>query len=201
MLHTTKPADYISAERLTDPSNCPDCGAHSVMSVGVIHLGHYLYNGQVRRDSSGHALIGATCHGNRRTSWQSVNRRLRHPRRTATRATSTASSIETRPPCGKRGDGRMASPCRRTQRTSPRAATRAAPPRFARRATSTATSFGNPGATRAAIPPSATPGTVPVPRRLSGEPHRRPRIATTLALAASGLIWSGQPSSERDELP
>ena len=49
MLHTTKPADDISAERLTDPSNCPDCGAHSVMSVGVIHLGHYLYNGQVRQ--------------------------------------------------------------------------------------------------------------------------------------------------------
>ena len=49
MLHTTKPADYISAERLTEPSNCPDCGANSVMSVGVIHLGHYLYNGQVRR--------------------------------------------------------------------------------------------------------------------------------------------------------
>jgi len=42
MLHTTKPADYISAERLTEPSNCPDCGANSVVSVGVIHLGHYL---------------------------------------------------------------------------------------------------------------------------------------------------------------
>ena len=77
MLHTTKPADYISAERLTEPSNCPDCGANSVMSVGVIHLGHYLYNGQVRQDSSGHALIGASCHGNRRTSWEIVNRRSR----------------------------------------------------------------------------------------------------------------------------
>jgi len=49
MLHTTKPADYIPAEKLTEPSNCPDCGAHGVLSVGVIHLGHYRYNGQVRQ--------------------------------------------------------------------------------------------------------------------------------------------------------
>ena len=66
MLHTTKPADYISAERLTEPSNCPDCGANSVMSVGVIHLGHYLYNGQVRQ-----GLIW-TCSDRCFLSWESA---------------------------------------------------------------------------------------------------------------------------------
>jgi hypothetical protein len=49
MLHTMKPADYSPAERLTEPSNCPHCGAQGVMSVGVIQLGHYRYNGQVRQ--------------------------------------------------------------------------------------------------------------------------------------------------------
>ena len=47
MLHTTKPSDYIPPERLTDPSNCPDCGARSVLSVGVVHLAHYNLKGQV----------------------------------------------------------------------------------------------------------------------------------------------------------
>jgi len=47
MLHTTRPADYIAAEKLTEPSNCPDCGARSVLSVGVIHLAHYRFKGEV----------------------------------------------------------------------------------------------------------------------------------------------------------
>jgi hypothetical protein len=47
MLHTTKPADYIPAEKLADPSNCPDCGARFILSVGVIHLGHYCLKGEV----------------------------------------------------------------------------------------------------------------------------------------------------------
>ena len=67
MLHTTKPADYISAERLTEPSNCPDCGANSVMSVGVIHLGHYHYNGQVCQ-----GLIW-TCSDRCFLSWESAD--------------------------------------------------------------------------------------------------------------------------------
>lgn len=40
-------ADYIPAEKLADPSNCPDCGARFILSVGVIHLGHYCFKGEV----------------------------------------------------------------------------------------------------------------------------------------------------------
>jgi hypothetical protein len=46
MLHTTRPADYIAADKLAEPSNCPDCGARSVLSVGVIHLAHYRFQGE-----------------------------------------------------------------------------------------------------------------------------------------------------------
>ena len=49
MLHTTRPADYIAADKLAEPSNCPDCGACSVLSVGVIHLVHYRFQGEERQ--------------------------------------------------------------------------------------------------------------------------------------------------------
>lgn len=48
MLHTTAPADYIPAERLAEPCRCPECNAPTILAVGVLHLGHYAVNGEVR---------------------------------------------------------------------------------------------------------------------------------------------------------
>jgi hypothetical protein len=67
MLHTTNPADYIPAERLAEPCNCPDCGARTVLSVGVIHLGHYRLQGRVQE-----GLIW-TCSHHCFLSWEAVH--------------------------------------------------------------------------------------------------------------------------------
>jgi hypothetical protein len=41
MLHTSRPSDYISAEKLAEPAICPECDSRLVLAIGVIHLGHY----------------------------------------------------------------------------------------------------------------------------------------------------------------
>lgn len=66
MLHTTKPADYIPADKLAAPSNCPDCGAKSELSDGVVHLAHYLLKGRVHQ-----ALIW-TCSNRCFLSWEAA---------------------------------------------------------------------------------------------------------------------------------
>jgi hypothetical protein len=48
MLHTSSPLDYISAEKLVEPAKCPDCGAQSILAAGVLHLGHFNFNGELR---------------------------------------------------------------------------------------------------------------------------------------------------------
>lgn len=48
MLHSCKPLDYIPADRLAEPAVCPDCGERATLAIGVIHLGHYSADGQVK---------------------------------------------------------------------------------------------------------------------------------------------------------
>ena len=47
MLHTSSPAAYLGAEKLARSVKCPDCGANSMLSAGVLHLGHFKYNGEL----------------------------------------------------------------------------------------------------------------------------------------------------------
>jgi hypothetical protein len=47
MLHSANPASYMSSEQLSEAAVCPDCGARAELSVGVVHLGHYSFDGQV----------------------------------------------------------------------------------------------------------------------------------------------------------
>jgi len=47
MLHSTSPTTYVPYERLTETAICPDCGAKLTLWGGVIHLGHYDYDGEV----------------------------------------------------------------------------------------------------------------------------------------------------------
>lgn len=49
MLHSCNPVDYIPADRLAEPAICPDCGGRATLAIGVIHLGHYSADGQVKR--------------------------------------------------------------------------------------------------------------------------------------------------------
>ena len=46
MLYTSSPAAYIAEEKLAEPVICPDCGAHSTLAAGVLHLGHFDFNGE-----------------------------------------------------------------------------------------------------------------------------------------------------------
>jgi len=46
VLHTTKPADYIPIEKLAEPARCPECNELLVVSAGVLHLGHYHFEGE-----------------------------------------------------------------------------------------------------------------------------------------------------------
>jgi hypothetical protein len=46
MLHTSSPAAYIAAEKLTESAKCPECGADSILAAGVLHLGHFNLNGE-----------------------------------------------------------------------------------------------------------------------------------------------------------
>ena len=48
MLPTSSPAAYIAAEKLAESAKCPDCGAKSILAAGVLHLGHYDFNGEPR---------------------------------------------------------------------------------------------------------------------------------------------------------
>lgn len=48
MLHSASPSAYMASERLADTAICPDCGARTVLSVGVVHLGHYCHDGAVQ---------------------------------------------------------------------------------------------------------------------------------------------------------
>lgn len=48
MLHSASPTSYVPPERLTEPAICPACDAKLTLSHGVIHLGHYDYDGKVR---------------------------------------------------------------------------------------------------------------------------------------------------------
>jgi hypothetical protein len=48
MLYTSSPAAYIAEEKLAEPATCPDCGAHSILAAGVLHLGHFNFNGNLR---------------------------------------------------------------------------------------------------------------------------------------------------------
>ena len=48
MLHTSSPLAYIAAEKLVEPAKCPDCGANSILAAGVLHLGHFNFNGKLR---------------------------------------------------------------------------------------------------------------------------------------------------------
>jgi len=57
MLHTTKPADYIPAEKLADPSNCPDCGARFFYQSASSTLGTIASTARCTKASSGHVLI------------------------------------------------------------------------------------------------------------------------------------------------
>jgi hypothetical protein len=49
MLHTSNPAAYVALEKLAESVKCPDCGASSILSAGVFHLGHYYLSGEPRR--------------------------------------------------------------------------------------------------------------------------------------------------------
>jgi len=48
MLHSASPSAYMASDKLAEPATCPDCGARTVLSVGVVHLGHYSFEGEVR---------------------------------------------------------------------------------------------------------------------------------------------------------
>jgi hypothetical protein len=48
MLHTSKPEAYLTPETLNQPGKCPDCGALTVLALGVMHLGHFNFNGEPR---------------------------------------------------------------------------------------------------------------------------------------------------------
>ena len=48
MLHSASPAAYVPSERLSETAICPDCGARAAVSGGVIHLGHYTHEGELR---------------------------------------------------------------------------------------------------------------------------------------------------------
>ena len=48
MLHSASPTVYVPSERLAEPAICPNCSAKVALSGGVIHLGHYDYDGEVR---------------------------------------------------------------------------------------------------------------------------------------------------------
>ena len=49
MLHTSSPAAYIDTERLAQYAKCPECGASAMLVAGVLHLGHYDFNGEPRQ--------------------------------------------------------------------------------------------------------------------------------------------------------
>ena len=49
MLHTTSPAAYFDAEKLAQSRECLVCGAKSIVAAGVLHLGHYEFNGEPRK--------------------------------------------------------------------------------------------------------------------------------------------------------
>jgi hypothetical protein len=49
MLHTSSPAAYIAAEKLAESAKCPDCGADASLAAGVLHLGHYNFNGEAHQ--------------------------------------------------------------------------------------------------------------------------------------------------------
>ena len=46
MLHTSSPAAFIATEKLAESAKCPDCGASSILAAGVLHLGHFNFNGE-----------------------------------------------------------------------------------------------------------------------------------------------------------
>jgi hypothetical protein len=48
MLHSASPTTFVPSERLTEAAICPNCSVKVALSDGVIHLGHYDYNGKVR---------------------------------------------------------------------------------------------------------------------------------------------------------
>ena len=48
MLHSASPTAYVPTERLAEIAVCPACGAKITLSEGVIHLGHYDHEGEVR---------------------------------------------------------------------------------------------------------------------------------------------------------
>jgi len=49
MLHSASPTTYVPSSKLAEIATCPDCGAKVILSDGVIHLGHYDYDGKVRQ--------------------------------------------------------------------------------------------------------------------------------------------------------
>jgi hypothetical protein len=65
VLHSANPTAYVPYERLAETAACPDCGARAALSDGVIHLGHYDYEGEVRE-----GLIW-TCSDKCFLSWES----------------------------------------------------------------------------------------------------------------------------------
>ena len=48
MLHSASPITYVSAEQLAQAAVCPHCGAKTTLLGGVIHLGHYKCQGEIR---------------------------------------------------------------------------------------------------------------------------------------------------------
>jgi hypothetical protein len=48
MLHSASPSTFVPSERLAETAICPNCSAKVALWGGVIHLGHYDYEGEVR---------------------------------------------------------------------------------------------------------------------------------------------------------
>jgi hypothetical protein len=48
MLHSSAPQAFCAPEALANEARCPDCSIVTILGVGVVHLGHYNANGQVK---------------------------------------------------------------------------------------------------------------------------------------------------------
>jgi hypothetical protein len=48
MLHSASPITYVPTEQLAETAVCPHCGGKTTLSGGVIHLGHYMYRGEIQ---------------------------------------------------------------------------------------------------------------------------------------------------------
>ena len=75
MLHSASLTTFVPSERLAETAICPNCSAKVALSGGVIHLGHYDYDGEVREGLIWTCSDRCFLSGNTPASWANVDGR------------------------------------------------------------------------------------------------------------------------------